>query len=132
MKQTSACRQKYFKVFSTIWKNQRKKRNSKAPRRQKAFFFAELESDQAFGFPFRLRAIVLLPLLPRVQLGEAVAFDRDGEGDAEDDDVAHDGDGDAAGGDDVVAYDSDDDDVTYDGDGEADDEDAKDGAETAE
>ena len=107
--------------------NQRKKRNSKAPRRQKAFFFAELESDQAFGFPFRLRAIVLLPLLPRVQLREAVAFDGDGEGDVEDDDVAYDGDGD------VVAYDGDDDDdVTYDGDREADDEDAKDGAETAE
>ena len=97
--------------------NKRKKRNSKAPRRQKAFFFAELESDQAFGFPFRLRAIVLLPLLPRVQLGEAVAFDGDGEGDVEDDDVA---------------YDDDVDDVTYDGDREADDEDAKDGAETAE
>ena len=44
-----------------------------------------MKGEQAFGFLLRLGAFVLLPsLLPRVELGEAVADDGDGEADDED------------------------------------------------
>ena len=44
-----------------------------------------MKGEQAFGFLLRLGTFVLLPsLLPRVELGEAVANDGDGEADDED------------------------------------------------
>ena len=44
-----------------------------------------MKGEQAFGFLLSLGAFVLLPsLLPRVELGEAVANDGDGEADDED------------------------------------------------
>ena len=61
------------------------KGKSKSPGREKAFLLAEVKGEQAFGFLLRLGALVLLPpLLPGVELGEAVADDGDGEADDED------------------------------------------------
>ena len=43
-----------------------------------------MKGEQAFGFLLRLDTFVLLPsLLPRVELGEAVADDGDGKADDE-------------------------------------------------
>ena len=61
------------------------KGNSKSPCWEKAFLLAEVKGEQAFGFLLRLGTFVLPPpLLPRVELGEAVANDGDGEANDED------------------------------------------------
>ena len=61
------------------------KGNSKSPCWEKAFLLAKVKGEQAFGFLLRLDTFVLLPsLLPRVELGEAVSDDGDGEADDED------------------------------------------------
>ena len=59
--------------------------NSEPPGCEKTLLLTELQCEQALRLSLQVGAIVLLPtLLPRVELGEAVADDGDGQADDED------------------------------------------------